>query len=69
MRWLDLFKKSAPFALPAGLRIPSRERLIFHVARFRRAIDQCSNPARLPELHKWLDYYEGLLKHIDEKGN
>lgn len=54
---------SAELAPHEGPIIPTRtqlEKVDYHIARFERALDQCSNSARLEELRSNLAYWKAV---------
>lgn len=60
MNWFSrLFSQEpAPEVQSASaLTLAAPAKIEFHIRRFRRAIEQCTDPERLPELQANLDYW------------
>lgn len=43
-----------------GITERSMSKVDFHIARFRRALDQCTNPRKKKELERNLKYWTGV---------
>lgn len=53
-------REPAPEAAPLVLPRDSDD-AVFHVERFERALEQCTNPNKKPELEKNLAYWKAIL--------